>query len=341
MTAGEDAAGRRRGGVLHGDFGVTLRDVEAAREAIAGIAVPTPVLDAPELADRARGEVLLKLENTQVTGSFKVRGAANKMRALSQAERARGVVTCSSGNHGRAVAYVARALGVPATVCVPDWVDPTKLRAIRAYGAETVVYGSTYDEAEARSFEIRAERGLVYVHPFDDPWVIAGQGTIGLELLEQVADLDAVLVPLSGGGLIGGIALAVKSRVPEIRVVAVSAANARVMYESVKAGKPVSLPEEETLANALAGGIGLDNRYTLRLVRDLVDEHVLVTEEEIRRAVAFAALEYRVVVEGGGAVGVAALLAGKIRGHGRMAAIVSGGNIDPKALARIVSDQAE
>ncbi len=340
MRVGDGGSGRQRAGGSLGKFGVVLGDVEAARESIAGIAVSTPVLDAPELKQRAGAEVLLKLENTQVTGSFKVRGAANKMRALSESERARGVVACSSGNHGRAVAYVARALAVPATVCVPEWVDPTKLRAIRSYGAETVVEGSTYDEAEARSFEIRDRRGLVYVHPFDDPWVIAGQGTIGLELLDQVAGLEAVVVPVSGGGLIGGIALAVKSRDPAIRVIGVSAANARVMYESLKAGRPIACVEEPTHADALMGGIGLDNRYTFRLVRDLVDEQLLVSEEEIRRAVAFAALEYKVLVEGGGAVGIAAVLAGKLQGRGPMAVVVSGGNIDPRNLTQILADSA-
>ncbi len=338
MTNGVGESGRERKGGSLGDIGITGGDVEAAREAIAAIAVTTPVLDAPELKERAGADVLLKLENTQVTGSFKVRGAANKMQALSESERSRGVVACSSGNHGRAVAYVARALGIAATVCVPEWVDPTKLRAIRSYGAETVVEGSTYDEAEARSFEIRDQRGLVYVHPFDDPWVIAGQGTIGLELLDQVAGLEGVVVPVSGGGLIGGIAVAVKSRDPAIRVIGVSAANARVMYESLAAGGPITCPEEPTHADALMGGIGLDNRYTFRLVRDLVDEHLLVTEEEIRRAVALAALEYKVLVEGGGAVGIAAILAGKLRGRGPLAVIVSGGNIDLRSLTKIIAD---
>ncbi len=340
MTNGVGGLGSSGAGGLRGDLGISAADVQAARKAIAGIAVPTPVLDAPELEERAGADVLLKLENTQVTGSFKVRGAASKMRALSESERARGVVACSSGNHGRAVAYVARALGIPATVCVPEWVDPTKLRAIRSYGAEAVVEGSTYDEAEARSFQIRDQRGLVYVHPFDDPWVIAGQGTIGLELLDQVADLEAVVVPVSGGGLIGGIAVALKSHSPAIRVVGVSAANARVMYESLKAGHPIACPEEETHADALMGGIGLDNRHTFRLVRDLVDEHVLVSEEEIARAVAFSALECKVLVEGGGAVGVAAILAGKIRSGGPIAVIVSGGNIDLRSLTKIIAEAA-
>ncbi len=319
------------------DYPAVPIDVAAARTAIAGIALLTPVLDAPELGDRAGAQALLKLESLQVTGSFKIRGAANRLLALSPDERQRGVVACSSGNHGRAVAYAARLLGIPATVCVPEWVDPTKLAAIRHLGAEAVPFGRTYEDAEARSFEIQRERGLVYVHPFDDPLVIAGQGTIGLELLEQCPGLSTAIVPLSGGGLIGGIAYALKAHDPAICVVAVSAANARVMYESVKAGRPVACDEEETIASALAGGIGLDNRHTFALVRDLVDEYVVVTEDEIRQAMAFAALEYKLMVEGGGAVGIAALLSGKVREAGeKLAVVVSGGNIDPRVLAQVI-----
>jgi threonine dehydratase len=317
---------------------VTLIDIPAAREAIAGIAVETPVLASEALGQQVGAEVVLKLESLQVTGSFKVRGAANRMLALSAEERARGVVACSSGNHGRAVAYVAQLLGIPGTVCVPEWVDRSKLAAIRRHGAETVLYGRTYDEAEARSLEIKRERSLTYVHPFDDPLVIAGQGTIGLELLEQFASLDTVVVPLSGGGLISGIAHALKSHDPGIRVVAVSAANARVMYESLRAGHPIAFPEEETIANALSGGIGLDNRHSFRMVRDLVDEHVLVSEEEIREAMLFAMVEHKLVVEGGGAVGLAALLSGSVRNAGkRVAVVVSGGNVDAQVLTRVIT----
>jgi len=185
---------------------------------------------------------------------------------------------------------------------------------------------------------IERQRRMAYVHPFDDPLVIAGQGTIGLELLEQNPMLDTVVVPLSGGGLIAGITLALKRREPTIRIVAVSAANARVMHESLLAGQPISYPEEETIANALSGGIGLNNRYTFKLVDQLVDEYLLVTEDEIRQAMAFAATEHKLVVEGGGAVGVAALLSGVFSGPGEnVAVVVSGGNIEATALAEIVA----
>lgn len=316
----------------------TEYDVLSARSAIAGIAVETPLLSSPRLSERVGAAVALKPENLQVTGSFKVRGAANKMLALSEEEKSRGVVACSSGNHGRAVAYVAELLGIPATVCVPEWVDPLKLAAIRRHGAETLLAGTSYDEAQERSIEIAEERRLAYVHPFDDAQVIAGQGTIGLELLEQLPSLDAVVVPLSGGGLIAGIAIAVKSQRPGIRVIAVSAANARVMYESQKAGRPIEFPEEETIANALSGGIGDDNRHTFPLVRDYVDEHVLVTEEEIEAAMVFAVREQKLVVEGGGAVAIAALLSGKVERPGdAVAAVLSGGNINSRALRSVIA----
>lgn len=315
-------------------------DIIAARQRIERVAVETPTLDAPELDARSGAHVILKLENLQVTGSFKVRGAANKILSLSAGERERGVVCCSSGNHGRAVAYVADMFDIPAVVCVPEWVDRTKLAAIRRHRAEVVLHGHSYDEAEARSFEIGRDRDLTCVHPFDDPQVIAGQGTIGLELLEQVPMIDTAVVPLSGGGLIAGITLALKRERPELRVVSVSAANASVMYRSLQSGQPLDFPEQKTIASALAGGIGRENRYTFRLVDDLVDEHLLVGEDEIQAAMAFMATECRMMVEGGGAVAVAAVLSGAFSGAGEyVAAVVSGGNVEVAALANCITDR--
>ena len=316
-------------------------DVTAARAAIARIAVETPMLAAPDLDERVGAHVWLKLENLQATGSFKVRGAANKILSLSDSQREQGVVACSSGNHGRAVAFVADMLDIHAAICVPEWVDPVKLRAMRKHRAETILHGATYDEAEAKSYEIQKQRGLTYVHPFDDPLIIAGQGTIGLELLEQIPMLDTVVVPLSGGGLISGIAVALKRQEPEMRVVGVSAVNARVMHESLEEGRPIVFPEDETIASALSGGIGMKNRHTFELVRDLVDEYLLVTEEEIRDAMAFALTEHKLVVEGGGAVGIAALLSGKFSGRGEnVAVVVSGGNIEAHVVAKLAVERS-
>lgn len=311
-------AKRRRSGTPPLDFA-------QARDRIQHLIWRTPVLPVATPA----GEVALKLESLQRTGSFKVRGAANRILKLDRAQRRRGIVAVSSGNHGRAVAEVARHIGIAATVCVPDWADPLKLRGIEEAGATLVFCGDSYDAAEERAAALATSRGLTLIHPFDDPDIIEGQGTIAIELLEQLPDLEEVLVPLSGGGLVAGVGLAAKAA--GVRVVAVSARRASVMAQSIEAGQPVQLPDENTVASALSGGIGLDNRFTFDIVREVADEHVIVEEDEIRRAVAWCFHRHRLVVEGGGAVGIAALWSG-YRPAGQAAAIVSGGNIDPAAL---------
>lgn len=292
---------------------------------MAAIAWRTPVIP----VDTPAGAVNLKLESLQRTGSFKVRGAANRILKLTGRERRGGVVTASSGNHGRAVAEVAQRLGIAATVCVPDWADPSKLAAMRAAHATVVLCGGSYDAAEDRAAALAVSDGMTLVHPFDHPDTIEGQGTIALELAEQLPGLDEVIVPLSGGGLVAGIGLVAKAL--GIRVVAVSARRASVMLRSIRAGRPVRVPDEETVASALSGGIGLDNRFTFDTVRDVVDEHVIVEEDEVRSAVARCFHSHRLVVEGGGAVGIAALWSG-YKPHGRAAVVVSGGNIDPATL---------
>ncbi len=300
------------------------------------------------MSERAGRDVLLKLECLQQTGSFKVRGASARLEALDSDERARGVVACSSGNHGRAIAFVAGRLDVPATVFVPEWVDPVKLDGITAAGADARREGKTFDESEASAIGYAAAQGMTYVSAYDDPWVIAGQGTLASEILEQAGDSPSgIVVPLSGGGLVGGIAAALQLEATgggaaTPRVIAVSARNAAVMLASVKAGRPVDLPEEDTLASALAGGIGLDNRYSFALVRDLVDEHRTVTEEEIAFAMRYAVERLRVVLEGGGAVGLAACLAAP-EGIGRalpedgpLVLLLSGGNVAAGTLAAVL-----
>lgn len=309
---------------------------DEAAKTIAPLVVRTPLVLAPGLSHIAGAPVHLKLESLQVTGSFKVRGAANRMARLTDEERRRGVVTCSSGNHGRAVAFVAERMGLPATICVPEWVDPVKLEGIRASGARIVPAGRTYDQAAEAASRLAEEEALTLIHPFDDPRVIAGQGTIGLEIVEALPDVARVVVPLSGGGLCGGIAAALRRARPEARVTAVSAERARVMLASLDAGQPVEMEEQETLANALSGGIGLDNAHTLALIRDLVHEHVVVTEAEIARAMRHAATDLHLVVEGGGAVGIAAVLAGTLHwtaADGPVAIVVSGGNVELSRLA--------
>ena len=322
-------------------------DFEAARRAVAAVTRRTPLLEAHALSDALGRTVLLKLESLQVTGSFKARGAAARLSALDPEGRRAGVVACSSGNHGRAVAYVAERLGVRATVFVPEWVDPVKLEGIRAHGAEAVLAGATFDEAESEAVETARRTGRTYVSAYDDPWVIAGQGTIALEVLEALGEPPAaVLAPLSGGGLIGGIAAALRWRLGTEAppAVAVSADRARVMRASLDAGRPVELPEEDTVANALSGGIGLDNRHSFPLVRALVSEHVDVTEAQIRRTMAWAVRALRLVVEGGGAVAVAALLGDRWRPDpdrpGPVVVVVSGGNVAAATLRSVLGESS-
>lgn len=320
------------------EFPLTLRDVYRARRRIVGTAARTPLVPSPSLSAQIGRNVYLKLETQQVTGAFKIRGAANRLLSLSPEERARGVVTVSTGNHGRAVAYVGGRLGMRVVVCVPDLVLSHKVAAMRALGAEIVVQGANQDEAEAHAAALAQREGLIIVSPFDDVHVIAGQGTIGLEILEDCPEVDTVVVPLSGGGLMGGIAFALKAADPAIRMVGVSMARGPVMVESVKAGRVLQLPEEPTLADSLMGGIGLDNQYTFDLVRRVVDEYLLVTEEEIAAAMRHALLAERQVLEGGAAVGLAALLHEKVIDPGETVVVVlSGGNVDMQKLLAIAS----
>jgi threonine dehydratase len=308
---------------------LALRDVYLARQRIMSLAQRTPVIEAPRLSEGGKTKVVLKLENLQTTGSFKIRGATNKILSLSEKERSRGVVTSSSGNHGRAVSYVAGRLGIQATICIPDTVPDNKRKAIRQLGAELLVAGATYDEASDTAVRLQEERGLTMIHPFDDPYVIAGQGTIGLELLEDFPEMDTVLVPLSGGGLMAGIAFVLKSANPMLRTIGITMERGPAMVESLRAGKVVEIVEEPTLADALAGGLGRENHYTFEMIRAYVDDTILVSEEEIAAAMTFALEEQRLVVEGGGAVGIAALMSEKVRELGENVAVVlSGSNVD-------------
>lgn len=311
-----------------------------ARERIAPLARRTPLLFSSLLSERTGAAVHLKLETLQETGTFKVRGAANKLLSLSDEQRARGVVTASTGNHGRAVSHVAAQLGIRAVVCISERVPQNKVEALRRSGAELVIEGQGQDAAAERALALSEEQGLTMVHPFDDPLVIAGQGTIGLEMLNDLPDLDTAIVPLSGGGLITGIALALKSAEPTMRIIGVSMERAPVMYHSLQAGHPVEMPEEDSLADSLLGGIGLNNQYTFDAVRRLVDDVVLVSEEEIASAMIFLLREHHVLAEGAGAVGVAALLAGKIAEPGKKTGLViTGGNVALQDLMRIVDNQ--
>lgn len=312
-----------------------LADIARAAERIAGIATRTPIVDSPNLAGVG---VSLKLESVQPTGSFKIRGAASRILSIPETDRARGVVTASTGNHGRAVAHVARTLGIEATVCVSKGVPAGKIAALESLGCELLVGGASQTEALATAQRLVSDRAMTLIHPFDDPDVIAGQGTIGIELLEQVPDMTTVLVPLSGGGLAAGVAIAIKETDPSIRVIGISMRRAAVMAASISAGEPVDMPERPTLADSLQGGIGLDNRYTFGIVQQHVDEIVFVDEPEIWEGMKFALQHHRLVLEGGASVGVGALLSGTIVPSGPTAVICTGSNVEPHHLAELAEE---
>ncbi len=319
----------------------TLHDVMLAARRISTVVRTTELLPSPSAAREAgAAEMLLKLESLQNTGAFKVRGAANRILGLSPEEQHRGVITFSTGNHGKAVSYVAGRSGIKAVVCLSEHVPQYRAEKIRQLGAEVEVYGHSQDEAEERYRELVADCGYIPVVPFDDPEIIAGQGTIALEMLARRPDIELLLVPLSGGGLLAGIAMAAKAINPQIRVVGVSIERSPAMLESIKAGRPVQVEERDTLADSLLGGIGTENRYTLPLVRDNTDEHVTVTEEEIAAAMAYAFREHSLVIEGAAAVGIAALRSGKVEARGRIAAaVVSGSSVDPAQYLRTLETQ--
>ena len=323
--------------MIKGNF--SLRDVYLARNRISTIAIKTPILEDKELSSSS-SFVYLKLENLQITGSFKLRGAANKILSLSDEERARGVITVSSGNHGRAVSYVAKKVGVRATVCVPRVVPISKQESILALGAELVVEGENADEAMVYADKLQIERGMTMVHPFDDLDVIAGQGTIGVELLEEFPEIDTVIVPLSGGGLISGIAFSLKQASPTIRVIGVSMDRGPAMVESLKAGRVVDIIEEPSLADALMGGLNKDNQHTFTMVQKYVDETVLVSEDEIAAGMIHCLHHHHMIVEGGAAVAISALLSNKIRKLGKnIAVVISGSNVSISVLKKLIASQ--
>ncbi|HZK53352.1 MAG TPA: hydroxyectoine utilization dehydratase EutB [Desulfosporosinus sp.] len=313
----------------------SIRDIWSARERISSMVIKTPLIISPVISEQVRASVFLKLENLHETGAFKIRGAANKMLSLTLDEQKRGVATFSTGNHGLAVAYVAKKLGIPAVVCISNRVPSVKVDALRRMGTSVQIHGNSQDEAEEYCHRFSEQHDLTVIRAFDDPFVISGQGTIGLELLEDFPAIDTVIVPLSGGGLLSGIALVMKSIDPRIRVIGVSMERGAVMYQSLRAGRPVELPEEDTLADSLLGGIGLDNRYTFRMVQNYVDETVLVTEEAIAEGMAYLMKSHRMVVEGAAATGIAAVLqSGLIAPGSNVAVIVSGNNVDVSSFLK-------
>ncbi len=318
---------------------VTLAQIESARRRIATTIQPTPIRLSAGLSEKTGVPVHLKLEQTQTTGSFKLRGAANAVLNLTDDRKAQGVVGVSTGNHGRALAYAARQNGVRCIICMSSLVPENKVEGIKAQGAEVRIIGTSQDDAQVEVDKLVREQGMTMIPPFDHPDVIAGQGTLGLDLLEQVPDTEAVLVQVSGGGLISGVAAALKAKKPDIRIIGVSMERGAAMHESQKAGKPVQVAEMATLADSLGGGIGLDNRLTFNMVRDLVDDILLVSEAEIAAAVRYAYWHEQQVIEGSGSVGIAALLTGKFKPQGPTMALLSGGNIDMRMHNKIINGE--
>jgi threonine dehydratase len=317
---------------------VTLADIEAARRVIDGHVLRTPLLAAPQLSALTGAEVFVKYENLQVTNSFKERGACVKLAALTADERRRGVIAMSAGNHAQAVAYHARRLGIPATIVMPVTTPFVKVHATEALGANVVLDGETLTEAQRRAEGIAAERNLVWVHPYDDPHIIAGQGTIALEMLEDVPDLDSLVIPIGGGGLIAGNAIAARARKPSIEIVGVECALYPSMWNAIHNG---NLP---CGGATLAEGIAVKNvgALTLPLVREFVKDIILVEEALLERAVnAFATLQ-KAMAEGAGAAGLAAMMAKPEAFAGRkVGLILCGGNIDPRILASVMVRELE
>ena len=314
----------------------TLADIHAAANTIRGVADATPLVPSPFMSDRAGVEFLLKLENMQPIGAFKLRGALNAVAGVADAA---GVTCCSTGNHGRGVAYAAQARGMRAVVCMSELVPQAKVDGIRALGAEVRIKGQSQDDALAESLRLVRDEGLVEISPFDDPLVIAGQGTIGLEILAARPDVTTLLVPLSGGGLAAGVALAAKAINPKIRVIGISMDRGAAMHDSIKAGRPIEVEEVSSLADSLGGGIGLDNQLSFAMCRDLLDQIVLVSEEQIYHAMQVLYYEDRIVAEGACVVGLAAVLAGQITLDGPTATIITGRNLDMPTFTRIVTGQ--
>ncbi len=312
---------------------LTIDNVYRASQALKEVARKTDVIYAPKIAKGV--ELYLKTENLQVTGSFKVRGAYYKMSKLTEEEKARGVIACSAGNHAQGVALAAQKNGIKAVICLPDGAPISKVEATKSYGAEVCLVKGVYDDAYQKALQLRDEKGYTFLHPFDDEDVIAGQGTIALEIAEQLPDVDAVLVPIGGGGLIAGIAYTLKTLNPKVKVYGVQAAGAPSMKNSVESGEIQTLAGVSTIADGIA--VKKPGENTFALCSKYVDEIVTVTDDEISTAILALMEQHKLVTEGAGAVPVAAVMFNKINLQGKkVVCLLSGGNIDVTILSRVI-----
>ena len=316
------------------DKKLTLDNVYKARYALKDVAIQTDVLYAPKLKPGA--ELYLKTENLQITGSFKVRGAYYKMSRLTEAEKAKGVIACSAGNHAQGVALAAQKNGIKSVICLPDSAPISKVEATRSYGAEICLVDGVYDDAYAKALQLRDEMGYTFIHPFDDPDVIAGQGTIALELIEQIPDMDAVIVPIGGCGLISGIAYTIKKLNPNVKVYGVQASGAPSMLNSIHDEHIEKLDKVFTIADGIA--VKEPGTLTYEICSKYVDEIVTVTDDEISAAILALMEKHKLVTEGAGAVAVAAAMFDKIDLKGKKTVcLLSGGNIDVTILSRVIN----
>jgi len=311
---------------------LTLEMIQEAREALKGVARVTPLTPAKSLGRN----VYIKSENLQLTGAFKLRGAYNKFRSLSPEERERGVIACSAGNHAQGIALSATRLGIKSVICMPAAAPISKVEATKNYGAEVVLVPGVYDDAAAEAERLVREKGYTFAHPFNDELVMAGQGTIGLEILDQLPEVDQVVVPIGGGGLISGVACAIKSLKPSCRVIGVQASGAASMYTSRKEGHPVKLSEVSTIADGIA--VKQPGDKTFELCEKYVDEIVTVKDDEIATAILKLIEDQKTVAEGAGATPVAAVMFGKVDvTDKKTVCLVSGGNVDTTMLSRIIA----
>ena len=313
---------------------VKLSDIQNAQQILQNVIIPTPILHDGKLSREIGTDAHIKAESLQIGGSFKIRGAYNKVHNLSDEEKERGVVAASAGNHAQGVALAARLHNIKATIVLPEFAPLTKITATKNFGAEVVMYGKTFEEAVAYSKKLQEEHGYIYVHAFNDEKIVAGQGTIGLEIARDLPQASAIIVPIGGGGLISGIAIAAKNLMPNVRIVGVQAANCAPMKKSVEAGEIVEVKALETIADGIA--IKHPGEVTFPLIQEYVDDIVEVTEDEIARAIFFCVQNNRLVVEGAGAAGLGALLAHKIKldSDDTVCVVLGGGNIDPNLLSR-------
>ena len=316
---------------------VTLEDIKDAKETIKDIVKKTDILESAKLSAMTGANVFYKCENLQKTGSFKVRGACNKIANLTDEEKANGVIASSAGNHAQGVALGAKMTGIKATIVMPATAPLAKVTATKGYGAEVVLNGLVYDDAYAKAVELQKETGATFLHPFDDKYVIAGQGTIGLEILEQLdGNVDTIVCPIGGGGIIAGIAVAAKGINPNIKIVGVQTANIPSMQESMKNGEVTTAFKATTIADGIA--VKTPGNVTFEIIKELVDEVIVVEEDEIAQGMLFLMENQKVVAEGSGAVSTAALLSGKYvpQKDENVVCVISGGNVDVNTLYRVI-----